>query len=122
MSEPVFSTERFDVFHVHCERNPELGVGRDVYLAFHRVDNIPRPLCTVTLFGNYVEWLEVEAGERRKGIATEVMRALELHVGELQVDGVTEEGVAFEAAYCEHEQPPNPSLCGDGGNDGSRKD
>lgn len=46
---PDFSTDRFDVFHKHCTRNAALGTGRDVYLAFHRNADIPRPVCVVTL-------------------------------------------------------------------------
>jgi hypothetical protein len=100
---PDFSTERFDVFHKHCTRNPELGVGRDVYLAFHRKADVPRPVCVITLCGNYVEWCETGSEDRRQGIAREVMAGLEKHCGDLSVEAVTESGEAFVNAVC-----PNP--------------
>lgn len=94
-STPVFSTERLDVFHVHCTRAEHLGCGRDVYLAFHRVEDIPRPICTVTLWGNWVEWIETVEDWRRAGIATEMIHGLERHVGVLEMDSATEAGEAF---------------------------
>jgi len=94
-----FQTERFDVFYVHVERNPQLGCGRDVYMAWHRHEDVPRSVCEVTLWGNYIEWLHVCEEWRRNGVATEVMRGLEKNVGELDYSGVTEAGEAFCAAY-----------------------
>jgi hypothetical protein len=100
-SATAFVTERFNVSHVHCERNPERGMcGRDVYIAFHRDLDIPSPACIVTLFGNWVEWVEVPEEMRRHGIASEVLTGLEKHVGCLELTGVTESGEAFLNAFC----------------------
>jgi hypothetical protein len=97
----VFTTERLTVSHVHCERNEELGMcGRDVYIAFHRLADIPAPLCMVTLCGNWVEWIETKEGYRRNGFAREMVDGLEKHVGCLEMTGVTGEGKAFVEAVC----------------------
>lgn len=104
-SATVFKTERFAVSHVHCERNDERWfAGRDVYIAFHHDADVPSPVCIVTLFGNWVEWVEVPACERRNKIATEVLTGLEKHVGSLELSGVTEEGEAFVNAFCPEEE------------------
>lgn len=101
MSQYNFSTERFTVTHVHCDRNDERGMlGRDVWIAFHRDIDHPRPSCVVTLMGNWVEWIEVSPEERRQGIATEIIGGLENLVGELELTGVTEEGEKFVDAIC----------------------
>lgn len=103
-SATVFVTERLTVSHVHCERNEEIGhLGRDVYIAFHRFEDLPRPLVIVTLCGNYVEWIEVSEGERRQGYGREMVDGLEKHVGCLEMTGVTDEGEAFVDAVCGEE-------------------
>jgi hypothetical protein len=97
----VVVTDRFTISHVHCDRNDEYGfAGRDVYLAFHRHDDVPRPLCIVTLCGNWVEWIEVPEGYRRLGIAREVLNGIEQIIGCLELSPVTEEGEAFCNAVC----------------------
>lgn len=88
---PVIRTERFDIFHHVVERNPSLGVPKDVYEAWFHSEDVPRSVCEVTIwksksFGNYVEWCHVCEQYRRQGIATEVMRAIENHVGELAIN------------------------------------
>jgi GNAT superfamily N-acetyltransferase len=89
-------TKRFDVFRHRVERNPELGLPRDLYTAWSRLDDIPRPLCEVTIFhsdmGNYVEWVHVCQQHRRQGIATEVLEALREKIGDIIVEGTTDEG------------------------------
>lgn len=103
MSKPVFSTERLDVFRIEAERNEKLGLPRDVYLAFHRHEDIPRPIVACTIFcefSRYVEWLETEERFRRKGYATEMLRGVENFVGQCDCTGVTESGEAFLDAYC----------------------
>ena len=97
---PVLQTDRFDIFHVHVTRNPNLGCGRDVYMAWARNEDIPRSLCEVTLLGNHVEWIHVCEGWRRQGIAREVIAGLECLVGELELEGTTEAGEAFCRAVC----------------------
>jgi len=92
---PTIQTERFDVFHVHITRNPALGCGRDVYMAWFRDTDVPCSACEVTLFGNYVEWIHVCEEWRRQGIATEILRGIEALYGPLTLDGVTESGEAL---------------------------
>lgn len=91
----VFQTRRFDVFHIYIEREPTIGAGRDVYTAWYRNEDVPRSVCEVTLFGNYVEWIHVCETMRRMGIATEVLNGLEKYVGSLTMEGVTESGESF---------------------------
>lgn len=105
MAEPIFSTERLDVFHIHAERNEALGIGRDVYFGFHRIDDVPFPVVVLTLFGNYVEWIEAMDGWRRLGYGTEFVRGLERHVGKLNMVGVTESGEAFCDKLCPSPAP-----------------
>ena len=66
-----------------------------------------QPVCIITVYhsrmGGYVEWVHVDEGERRKGIATEVLRALEKRCETLQMEGVTEAGEAFCEAYFKDE-------------------
>jgi hypothetical protein len=97
---PLIKTKRFDIFHHHVTRNPQLGFGRDVYEAWPHSQDQPRSVCEVTLCGNYVEWIHVCEIERRQGIATEVMLALEGVIGCLEADGVTESGIGFCDYYC----------------------
>jgi hypothetical protein len=47
---PVFTTDRFEVFRATCERSQKGCTSRDVYLAFFRDDDVPRPVCTVTVW------------------------------------------------------------------------
>jgi hypothetical protein len=96
---PAFQTERFDVFCARCVRNPAFGVHRDVYLAFHRHRDIPRPVCVCTIWPNcpidglpYLEWLEVTCNEQRTGIASEVFLGVQDHIGPMIADPVTHAG------------------------------
>ena len=97
--QPIIQTKRFDIFHTHITRNPLLGAGRDVYTAWYRNDDVPRPVCVVTLFASYVEWIEVTQILRREGIATEVLEGLELKYGLLNYESASEEGEAFCESY-----------------------
>jgi hypothetical protein len=97
--QPVFQTERFDVFRMTCMRNPGLCVPRHVYLAFHRHQDIPRPVCICTIWPKcpigelpYVEWLEVTSNDRRAGIATEVLLGIQDFIGPMIADPVTHAG------------------------------
>ena len=103
---PEFQTDRFDVFKATCERNKSLGEPRDVYIAFHRQLDICKPMCVVTIMpstviGNYVEWVHVDDDYRREKVATEILREIELRIGTLIMEGVTEPGEAFVADYCD---------------------
>ena len=98
---PFIKTKRFDIFHQHIVRNPKLGLPRDVYIAWFHSDDVPRPICVVTIWKecpylrNYVEWIEVTEDWRREGVATEVLRALRCKLGKLSMDGGTKAGDAF---------------------------
>jgi hypothetical protein len=101
---PVIKTKRFDIFHQRIVRNPKLGLPRDVYSAWFHSDDVPRPICVVTIWKecpylrNYVEWVEVTEDWRLEGVATEVLRALRCKLGKLSMDGGTKAGDAFVAA------------------------
>lgn len=57
--------------------------------------------------GNYVEWIHVCELYRRQGIATEVLKALQEHLGQLSFDGATESGIGFCEAYQKGEEAGN---------------
>jgi len=108
---PFLKTARFDIFHHRVVRNPELGVPRDMYTAWFHSEDVPKPVCVVTIytyellepkensqFSRFVEWVEVTSDHRREGIATEVLRALRDKLGYLSLSGATDEGEAFVAA------------------------
>lgn len=110
-SYPAMQTARFDLYRQRVARSGQIP--RTVYSAWYR-DQSPgkegsyafKPVCTVTLYEHfhlfddkpYVEWLEVDSGYRRMGIATEVMLRLIEHYGPIEYSGATDEGEAF----CEH--------------------
>src|SRR4051794_1325061 len=106
--ESVFNTNRFEVFRITCERGMTGAMPRDVYLAFFRDEDVPRPVCIVTVWpelplsesdgtlsestGRYVEWCEVSEQFRRDGIATEVLLAIQEFAGPLDACGATDDG------------------------------
>lgn len=96
---PDIQTERFDVFLHRVVRNPALGSARDVFTAWFREKDVPRPVCVVTLFGNFVEWVHVSERFRRQGIASEVLEGIEKEYGVLHMEGATDAGEAFVEAY-----------------------
>lgn len=90
-----YKTARFDLLYHFAPRSPEVGLGRDVYMAwFHSLD-VPRPVCTVVLWGNYVEWIYVDEAYRRQGVACEVLAAIHSRDGALNAYPVTEAGTAL---------------------------
>lgn len=101
---PLLKTARFDIFHQRVVRNPDQGLPRDVYTAWFHCDDVPKPVCVVTIWvenpyiPNYIEWIEVTDDRRREGIATEVLKALRAHLGPLNMAGATDVGDAFVAA------------------------
>ena len=110
MSTPVVmpiatTSNRFDIFAATAPRNPMIGFPRDVYTAWERDVDVPYPVCMVTInpragsMGNYVEWIWTHEMHRRRGVATEVLRAIELLLGSVTMEGVTESGEAFEDYY-----------------------
>jgi len=93
---PVLQTKRLDIFRHRVKRNPKLGLPRDLYTAWHRLEDIPRPLCEVVVWpwknGNWVEWVHVCQEFRRQGIATEVLDAIKKDLGSVSLSGATSEG------------------------------
>ena len=100
---PFVQTKRFDIFRHRVVRNPEQGLPRDLFTAWYRDEDVPRSVCEVVLFiyphGIYVEWVHVCARYRRKGVATEVLTALQNKWGPLSMSGITDAGEKFVAAY-----------------------
>ena len=106
----LLSTERFDIHGSAITRSENLGGHeRHVYQAWHHTEDVARPVCIVTIwesFGNYVEWIHVEEQFRREGIATEVLRAIEETIGgNVSFEGATVEGIAF----CDHYESKFPA-------------
>lgn len=101
---PLLKTKRFDIFYQRVVRNPKQGMPRDVYTAWFHCEDIPKPVCVVTIwaecpyYDNYVEWVEVSDDWRRQGVATEVMRALRKKLGKLDMIPGSDDGEAFIAA------------------------
>jgi ribosomal protein S18 acetylase RimI-like enzyme len=99
----ILRTNRFDIHRQEIKRDEKLGgMSRTLFHAWHHSEDIAKPVCIVTVnesFSNYVEWIHVDEGFRRQGIATEVLRAIEIDIGVLMLDGATEAGEAFVDAY-----------------------
>lgn len=96
-------TKRFDIFRVRVERGADYRP-RDVYMAWYHDRDFHRPACVVTLWDLtehsgepyvFVEWVQVDELERRKGIATEVMTFLISRIQGVSYSGATPEGEAL---------------------------
>lgn len=101
---PRIRSERFDIYHHDiCRSEANGGLARSVYHAWFHSQDVPFPVCVVTInecFMDYVEWIHVEERYRRQGIATEVLRAIELELGRVvTMDAVTDLGRAFVESY-----------------------
>jgi len=100
--EPI-STERFIIYSHEIKRPEKLGgMFRTVFHAWFHSEDIPRPICIVTInesLMDYVDWVHVDEEFRRRGIATEVMRAIEGVIPGITLSGATDEGDAFCEAY-----------------------
>ncbi len=76
-----------------------------MYHAWFHSEDVAKPACVVTISDvpalgyRFVEWISTDEQHRRKGIATEVLKAIEASIGELCVDGATDEGDAFCDAW-----------------------
>jgi len=109
--EPL-QTERFTIFSHEIPRHDRLGgVPRTVFQAWFHSEDIPKPICIITInecFQDFVEWIHVEESHRRKGIATEVLRAIEDIIPGITISGATDAGDAFCDAY-ERKYPSCPS-------------
>ena len=103
--QPFITTPRFDIFHHRNVRNPKMGHPKEMFTAWYRDEDVPRPVCEVILYPNpygiYVEWVHVCEEYRRHGIATEVVAALEEKFGTLDMGGATDAGEAFVDSYRE---------------------
>lgn len=107
---PFLKTKRFDIFKHRVVRNPKQGLPRDMFTAWYRDEDVPRPVCEVILFvhphGVFVEWVHVCEEHRRQGIATEVLTALDAKWGPLTITGATIAGEKFVAAYGKKKKKP----------------
>jgi hypothetical protein len=102
---PEFSTDRFDVFHTNCQFNNDDHSGRDIYLAYERDEYMQAPVCTIVIFPNYtirdsavhrMDWIETHEEWRGCGAATEVLLALQKHIGPILSSGpTTPQGYCF---------------------------
>lgn len=96
------TSPRFTIFRHEIPRPDVLGgLPRTVFQAWHHSQDVPKPVCVVTIFEafcNYVEWIHVDEQYRRMGIATEVLQAIEAEIGTCDMEGVSESGERF----CEH--------------------
>lgn len=92
-------TERFTIFSHEIPRDEKLGgVPRTVFQAWFHSEDIPKPVCIVTVnesFMDFVEWVHVDEQYRRQGIATEVVRAIECVIPGIVLDGATDAGDAW---------------------------
>lgn len=107
--EPI-CTKRFIIYSHEIPRPEKLGgMCRTLFHAWFHSDDIPRPICIVTInesMCDYAEWVHVEEEFRRQGIATEVMRAIEIVIPGITLEGVTDEG----EAWCDHYERLYPSC------------
>jgi hypothetical protein len=98
---PVFQTERFDVYRFRSRHRTLDGAECDTYLAYLRFCVAPMPICTVTVDRkvpgqhHMVVWIEVCGEWRRHGYATEVILGLEGYLGPLHVFDLSEAGCEF---------------------------
>ncbi|GAA4459076.1 hypothetical protein GCM10023156_38130 [Novipirellula rosea] len=73
-----------------------------MYFAFPAEPDSSRLVSFVIVDDNqssFVEWIYVEEGTRRSGVATEVLQFIEQHGNELTISGATPEGDMFTEAY-----------------------
>lgn len=102
----MLETKRLEI-HRHVITRPVCagGMSRHVYQGWMKLEttgeDVPRPVVIVTIgFNGFVEWIYTDEQYRRKGLATEALRVIEsLQDGEFYLEGATESGRAFVAAY-----------------------
>lgn len=103
-------TERFTILSHEIQRDEKVGgMCRTVFQAWFHSEDVPKPVCIVTInesFMDYVEWVHVDEQYRRRGIATEVLRAIENEIGGIMIDGATDAG----EAWCDHYERLYPSC------------
>ena len=107
--EPI-NTDRFIIYSHEIQRPEQLGgMCRTVFQAWFHSEDIPRPVCVVTInesLMDYVDWVHVDEAFRRQGIATEVVRAIEGVIPGITLTGVTEAG----EAWCDYYERKYPSC------------
>ena len=100
---PVLRTERFNIHSHEIKRDDRVGgICRTVFQAWFHSEDIPKPVCIVTInesFMDYVEWIHVDEQYRRHGIATEVMQEIEKVIPGITLEGATDAGEAFCEEY-----------------------
>ena len=110
MAKHFCDTKRFLIFKSEIERPPRIGKSRDVYQAWFHSEDVPKPVCVVTLNSHdklldwcdenhYLEWIHVDEQYRRRGVATEVINALVRELGDIAMEAATDAGEAFCNAY-----------------------
>lgn len=105
LAEVFCQTERFDIFKSIVPRREEIGCERMVFQAWFHSEDVPYPACVVTInpanswFDHYVDWISTHELYRRQGVAREVLEAIQSEIGEIEMDGVTEEGMAFAISF-----------------------
>ena len=102
-------TDRFKVFSHEVCLSDESGMIRTVFQAWFHSEDVPKPVCIVTInesFMDYVEWVHVDEQYRRQGIATEVMRAIADRIPGITLEGATDAG----EAWCDHYERLYPSC------------
>lgn len=107
-TEPTFRTKRLRVWEVVGVPAPSMHVPRRMYLAcLDWAVDWPGVIasCSVLDVPDFrtVDWLEVVTIFRRRGLGTELLRAIEARVGKLTVGGATREGTLFCAAWMREE-------------------
>lgn len=99
----MLRTDRFDVHSHEIKRDDRVGgMCRTVFQAWFHSQDIPKPVCIVTINEScmdYVEWIHVDEQYRRQGIATEVLRAIEKVIPGIELDAGTDAGEAFIKEY-----------------------
>lgn len=103
--DPVFNTDRLAVFKYVVRRQVAAMRGvlpRVVYQGWHRLQDIPYPIVTITIWpgsplGHWVEWIETAANRRCNGFAAELWNGVEGHLGARLTpsEPVTPDGMAF---------------------------
>ncbi len=96
------TTKRLNVFVFRIIISETCILPRRLYVAYHKELDQPEHVVTATVseqvndFPPYLDWIETNSRCRRKGFATELVKAIEADMGqEIAADGATDEGEAF---------------------------
>lgn len=96
---PAFTTERLVVYEFWATPCPRLEMfERCLFIAFGNED-LPYPICTLTLWGEHIEMIHTHDFFRRAGYAKELILGVEKYWNcELHGDAVSDEGEALLAS------------------------